>query len=550
MSTSKENKEVEQLKTEEIAQKDKELIEEKIEDNNQKTNIVTTSKKRAIILVVIIMIVLIALFSTIFALINATNIKILNGVSVNTIDISNLTREEAKNKLKEEITRQLEKDINMIYQEFETGVNPIQIEFAYDIDAAIDDAYKIGRQGNILQNNYEILKTLIGKQNVDIDYTYNKESLENIVSDIETKLPDAMKKYSYYIEDGKLILTPGKEGTTVQKERLQTLIIDSIQKRREEDKKITIPVQISQPEPIDIDKIHTEVSVEPQNAYYTTNPYKIYPHVVGIDFDVESAKTILQEPQESYTIQLNYTEPEITTNKIGLEAFPDLISSFSTKYDVTNRNRSTNLRLAAEKINGTILMPGEEFSYNKVVGERTIAAGYKEAKIYSSGQVVDGLGGGICQISSTLYNAILYANLDVTERRNHQFVTSYVKAGLDATVVYGSQDFKFVNSRQYPVKIVAEVKNGVAKVDVYGAKEEAEYEVRLEPVVINYIPFTTSYISDSSLEPGVEIVEQNGNNGVKTVTYKYLLLNGNIVSKETISNDTYNAMKKIIRIGE
>ena len=259
---------------------------------------------------------------------------------------------------------------------------------------------------------------------------------------------------------------------------------------------------------------------------------------------------MLQEDKEEYTIPLKYTKPNVTTSQIGTEAFPDLLSSFSTKYDASNKNRSNNLKLAINKINGVVLMPGEEFSYNKVVGERSIAAGYKEAKVYSNGQVVDGLGGGICQISSTLYNAVVYANLDVTSRRNHQFVTSYVKAGLDATVVYGSTDFKFKNTRSYPIKIVGSVGGGVAKIDIYGIREETEYEVRLEPVVINTIPFTTKTITDSSLPAGKKVVEQKGANGVKTVTYKYLILNGRTVSKTVLSSDTYNPMQKIIRVGK
>ena len=138
---------------------------------------------------------------------------------------------------------------------------------------------------------------------------------------------------------------------------------------------------------------------------------------------------------------------------IGTEAFPDLLSTFSTKYAASNKNRTTNLILASNKINGTVLMPGEVFSYNKVVGKRTIAAGYKEAPIYVSGRVEDGLGGGICQITSTLYNAVVFANLEIVERSNHQFVPSYVGASRDATVVYGALDFKFKNNTDYTIII-------------------------------------------------------------------------------------------------
>ena len=520
--------------------------------NNYSQNMKPKSNHFVVVLFIIIssLTILLALFSTAFALVNVSNTKIISGVHIKGIDVGGLTKEEATQKLQGDLSAQLEKDITLNCEDYETSINPAQIEFNYQIEDAVKEAYQIGREGNIFENNYQILATFMQKKNLSIAYQYNQENLKNLIADIEPNLPRALKQYSYYVEDGKLIITKGTEGYVIQQDELANRIIESIQKEKQEEKKVEIPVEIKQPEAIDLDKIHQEIYVEPQNAYYTTNPFTIYPHVEGVDFDVEKAKAMLQEDKEEYTIPLKYTKPDVTTSQIGTEAFPDLLSSFSTKYDASNKNRSNNLKLAINKINGVVLMPGEEFSYNKVVGERSIAAGYKEAKVYSNGQVVDGLGGGICQISSTLYNAVVYANLDVTSRRNHQFVTSYVKAGLDATVVYGSTDFKFKNSRSYPIKIVGSVGGGVAKIDIYGIREETEYEVRLEPVVINTIPFTTKTITDSSLPAGKKVVEQKGANGVKTVTYKYLILNGRTVSKTVLSSDTYNPMQKIIRVGK
>ena len=201
---------------------------------------------------------------------------------------------------------------------------------------------------------------------------------------------------------------------------------------------------------------------------------------------------------------------------IGTEAFPDLLGEFSTRYSVSDRDRTTNLRLAANKVNGTVLMPGETFSYNTVVGERTIAAGYKEAPIYVSGQVVDGLGGGICQISSTIYNAVVYANLDIVERSNHQFVPSYVTASRDATVVYGSLDFKFKNNRNYPIKILVTVSNGVADCKIYGLKQDNDYDVQI-----------------SSYETGRTAT------AIYSEAYKILKRNGQVVDKVLLSKDTY-----------
>ena len=201
---------------------------------------------------------------------------------------------------------------------------------------------------------------------------------------------------------------------------------------------------------------------------------------------------------------------------IGTEAFPDLLSEFSTKYNASDTDRTTNLRLAANKINGTVLIPGQTFSYNSVVGERTIAAGYKNAAIYQNGQVVDGLGGGICQISTTLFNAVLYANLEIVQRRNHQFVPSYVTAGRDATVVYGSQDFQFKNSRNNAIKIMCSVNNGIAKFEIYGVKEDTEYEV----------------------DVNASIIKRTSSN-IYSKTYRTLKLNGQIVKNELVCSDTY-----------
>ena len=164
------------------------------------------------------------------------------------------------------------------------------------------------------------------------------------------------------------------------------------------------------------------------------------------------------------------TKAKTTVKDLGTKAFPDRISIFTTKYDASNRNRSTNLELAASKINGTVVMPGEVFSYNKTVGKRTVEAGYKEAAGFSGGRVVPMLGGGICQVSSTLYDAVLYANLGIVERHNHMFQVAYIDTGKDATVVYGSLDFKFENTRKYPIMLQASARSGLLQIKVYGKK--------------------------------------------------------------------------------
>ncbi len=540
------------------------IEKKKIEDSNEKikkqnpyndyeeVKKINARRKRNIFIIILIIFILVilAIFSTIFSLLNINNENIMTGVSINNIDISGLSKDEAKAKVENVLDEKINKEIKVIYGEYESTINPKVIDAKFDTNKAIEDAYGIGRNGNIIINNYNILFSLIGKKDIETKVIINEEETEKLIKDIGANLPGALVETSYYIEDSNLIITKGKEGLVVNSEKLLELIYEKLNNKNINQEYIEIPVEVIKPEEIDLQKIHDEIYKEPQDAYYNKEPFEIHAEVDGVDFNIEEAKQIISsEEKEEYTIPLKITKPEMTINKIGTEAFPNLLSTFTTKYDKTNTNRTTNLQLAINKINGVVLMPDEEFSYNKIVGERTISAGYKEAKIYSNGEVVDGLGGGICQISSTLYNTVLLANLEITERRNHQFVTSYLPAGRDATVVYGSQDFKFKNNRKYPVKIEASLNSGIAKISLYGVKEENDYTVTFETRTVSAIPYKTKYINDSTIEEGTEKIQQKGVNGLITETYKILNLNGVVVSKTLLSKDTYNAMQRVVLKG-
>ena len=519
---------------------EKDIKEMKLKDKNRFTYII----------LFIIIIIAILFFSTIFALININNQKIITGITINGIEVSGLTKEEAKAKLETIYNEKKSNDLKLKYEEYETSLNYEILEVNYDIEKAANEAYLTGRNNNIFISNYEILKTLIFKKDVNVDMNLNEDIAKQSIEDISVNLPGVVVESSYAIEDDELIISKGKEGICIETEKLLTIVKERINDiNAKKDEYINIPVINKKPEEINIEKIHEEVYKEAKDAYYTKDPFTIYPEVIGIDFDIEEAKKILKEDKEEYVIKLTLTNPKVTIVEIGAEAFPEKLSTFSTRYDPGDKSRTTNLIIACEKLNGKVIMPGEEFSYNKTLGPRTIEAGYKNGKIYSNGQVVDGIGGGICQISSTLYNSVLTANLEIVERRNHQFVTSYVGPGRDATVVYGVTDFKFKNTRKYPIRLVASCKNGIATVSIYGIKEENEYTFQFKTNQVSTIPYTTKYIEDNTLEEGKEVVIQKGANGVKTETYITKSLNGKIVSTTLLSKDTYNAMTKIVKRG-
>ena len=528
-----------------VKEKPKKIKEEKRKMEEKK------KKRKWIPIAILIGIIFIIgiLISTIFAFANINKNTIVSGVKIEGIDVSGLSAEEAKGKLETIYTEKLETEIPVQYNEYETTINANLFETKYNIEDAVKKAVEIGKEGNIFENNYKILFALIGKQDIKVEMQLNEEAAKKIIEDLGTNLPGVVIESSYYIEDNKLIITKGQAGVKIDTDKLLEELKEKLKGTEKITDYITIPVTEEQPTAIDIDKIHEEIYKEVKDAYYTQNPFEIHPEEEGIDFDVEAAKKALEEDKEEYEIDLKITKPKVTTSQIGTEAFPDQLATFRTNYDGGDKDRTTNLQLACNKINGKVVMPNETFSYNKTLGARTAAAGYKNAKVYEAGQVVDGIGGGICQISTTLYNAVLRANLEIVERRNHQFVTSYVEAGMDATVVYGMTDFKFKNTRKYPVKIIASAKNGVATVSVYGIKESEEYTFSFRTVTVSTIPTSTKYIDDATLPVGTEKVKQKGANGKKTETYMTKMLNGKIVETKILSRDTYDAMQRIVLRG-
>lgn len=545
-----ENKETEEKKED----NDKTVEEDSMKFKKAEPSKKQKSNKVIPIVVSLFIVLFVMIFSVVFALFNMNNEKILKGISILGIDISDLTVEEAKTKVNNAIEERFkDENNNLILKigENETSVTANTFNAKFDIDNAVIEADNIGRNGNILTNNYSILFTKLFKKEIKPRLYLDDSLLSDTIKDINSKMKDAIVDNSYYIEKNNLIIVKGKAGYIIKTEELKEKIYEQISNIHTNYQIIEIPVEYKEPEPINLQKIHEEIYKEPQDAYVQKNPTVVHPEVNGVDFkiSVEEAEKLLKEDKEEYTIPLKITKPKKTINNLGEEAFPDLLATFSTRFDGSNYNRNTNIKLAAKKVNGTVILPGEKFSFNTIVGSRTIEAGFKEGTAYVGGKVVPDVGGGVCQVSSTIYNTALLANMQIVERSNHMFTTGYVAASRDATVYYGSLDFVFKNSRKYPIKMVASANGGVCKVSIYGIKEDKEYEVIIQSKITSYINPTTIYKEDPTLEEGKEIVEQTAITGCRSEGYKILKLNGKIVSQTLLSKDTYKSRNKIVRRG-
>lgn len=461
----------------------------------------------------------ILLASSIMFYLNQQNSEVIqSGVFIKGINVSGLTKQEAVELVSNEISSQMHDHIELTYKNYNYYVEIEQIGAKFDIEASVDYAYNLAKTGNFLSDFKQYISILMTNIDIEPILVYNDEALTSYLEVIESNLPDQLQQYGYYIDEDNLIITKGVNGAGIEIDELKPMILDAIQDISYSRSYIQIPTYVKYPDPINVEAIHDDIYREVENAYFTTEPYAVFADVVGVDFDVNRVKDFIKENPdvEEYTIELDYTQPEVTINDLGKEAFPDLLASYSTKYATSNVDRTTNLRLAASKIDGKVVMPGEIFSYNKVVGKRTIAAGYKEAAIYQDGGVTNGLGGGICQISTTLYNAVIAANMEIETRRNHMFVPSYADAGKDATVVWGSTDFKFKNRRDYPIKIEASVNGGIARVNIYGLLTNDEYDISIDTKTIKS--------TDTTL-----VVE----------SYRAYRRNGELVKRDKLYTDTY-----------
>ncbi len=225
------------------------------------------------------------------------------------------------------------------------------------------------------------------------------------------------------------------------------------------------------------------------------------------------------------------------------------LSSFSTQYNPREINRSHNLELAAMTLDNTILAPGEVFSFNRTVGPRTVARGYREALIIIGGRFQPGLGGGICQVSSTLYNAALLAGLSMAERHNHSLAIPYLPPGRDATIAYGSQDLRFKNHMEHPLYIKTFISPGRLTFNFYGHRKYQQH-IELSQVTDQVLPFRTERIADPSLRPGQEIVRVAGANGYIARSFRTFYDDqGQVIKREQLTRDYYHPLNRLVYFG-
>ena len=224
---------------------------------------------------------------------------------------------------------------------------------------------------------------------------------------------------------------------------------------------------------------------------------------------------------------------------------PKLIAHFSTYYGESSQSRKHNVELAARKIDGTVLYPEDEFSFNDTVGKRTEANGFKSALIIQDGSFVEGVGGGVCQVSSTVYNCALLAGMTISSIRPHSLPVSYVAPSFDA-MVSSETDFRFVNTVSGPVTLKVVADGMYIRAEIYGIDGVS---VRRRSETVAVLPHETEYIDDDTLPLGKEVIDSYGKDGLKSEGYLDFFENGKMIRSVLIRRDTYKPQKRIILRG-
>lgn len=239
-------------------------------------------------------------------------------------------------------------------------------------------------------------------------------------------------------------------------------------------------------------------------------------------------------------VRLSYTSVPASGDLSELDGITDQLGTYTTKFDPTNTGRVTNIRRAVELINGTVIQPGEEFDFSKVVGETTAENGFELAGSYENGTVVDTYGGGICQVSTTLYNAVLRAELDVTERHPHSITVNYVDPSLDAAIADGSKNFRFQNNLDHAIYLYAKADETSLTFAVLGKEtRDPQRTLKFESRTVSTTPYTTAVKLDSSRNYGV-IESSGGHDGIEAQAWKIVYVNGVKQSEEQVNESDYN----------
>lgn len=348
---------------------------------------------------------------------------------------------------------------------------------------------------------------------------------------------------SYTVEEDSVEVVSGAPGAALDVEKAKAAILSAFQEGKTA---LSLPLDAVKPEVLSAKLLNAQVYVAPVGVGRDENG-RATPPVVGVSIDVSAAQSALDAaaPGEAVSIPLVRVQPDYAqAGEDGL-LYQDLLSQYSSEIGGTS-GRVTNVTLAASKCNGVVLLPGDVFDFNQTVGRRTSEAGYQPAPAYVGGDTVNSIGGGICQVSSSLYYCTVYANLEIVSRINHGYVVTYMPDGLDATVSWGGPEYSFKNNTEFPIRIVAYVSGRTLTMEFYGTNVTGNY-VETERTQLSSKGYETVYEPDETVPQGTTKVKVTPYSGRKVVVYRCVYSpDGTLLSRTLENTSVYRSRDKVV----
>ena len=534
------------------------------------------NKNKKIILISLCTVVLVALLGTIFAVSRFFGSSqeddglILPNVIAAGVDLGGMTPEQAQIALyRATDSTYSTTSMRITLPDVILELKPSDTGAKLDVPAVVEAAFNYGRTGSksdiqrareAAERGEEHIIALLPYLELDEDYISDTLQAygESFNSDYEaasytfrgTKPELRGDLFDETAPCQVLVIEVGMPGRYVDIDKLYDQVLDAYSFHTFE-----LRVELSQPEEmpdaIDLDRLYQEYCSTPIDAYMDMQSFEVIPETWGYAFDLDKAKALLADAVYGATIEIpmEYVAPEILGEKLAEMLLRDTLGSYETQI-TGDKNRTANLKLACQAINGILLNPGDSFSFNDAVGKPAEADGYKNAEETIGGETVKEMGAGISQVASTLYACLLQADLDITAREAHPFAPAYIPMGMDAKTASGSADLKFRNNTNYPIRIEAEVSGDWVRVKLIGT-DDLEYTIKVECKTaktqeppIRYEEF--SWDNAEGYQDGDVLEEGITGYTVKTYQYKYSKETGALLGESVEATTTYQTRDQVV----
>ena len=492
--------------------------------------------------------------------------KILAGVYVGDTYVGGMKKGEAVSAVNAATNDRFDRENMVIDLDTTTlSLSAANVNATVDAKSAVQAAYDYGRTGSQAERDQAYQNSLVNPYVVELGgyLSVNDQYIREVLNTFLLDTGNTLTQTAYGLEGTRpelsadkfdpaapcqtLVITMGQPGIGIDADQIHALVLDAYCHSR-----FTVEVtdvrHESEPEALDLQKVYDEFYVAPVNAGMDSTNTRVIPGSYGYDFDLEQAAEAVARADygETVRIPMRTIEPDILDES---KLYRDVLGEGRTPYS-GNGNRTTNLQLACQALDGVIVYPGKTFSFNDTLGKRTADKGYLAAPGYESGELVDVVGGGICQVSSTLYYAALLSDMEILSRTPHSYPSSYIEKGFDATVSWGSPDFTFRNNGTLPVRLEARAAEGYVTVRILGA-DSRDYSVKLESKTVKAIAPEVefedyAYDNDEGYQDG-DII-RDGVTGYSVETYKIKTdkATGAQLSRELIGYSQYKTVNQVI----